>query len=312
VRKQYLLLLIPVLVAILFFVPKMVAGPERRTNTYFAIQRQWTAHWPFASGKYAPRVLLPAVLPVVPVWYQVEPHIKMLLDPEDMVAREILESGGWEPGSWKMMREHLGTGGTFVDVGAQIGYYSLKAAPVVGVGGSVIAIEPNPETVRKLQANIDASGAKAVTVAPVACADTEAMLDLFAAPESNTGETSLSKANASQAGPVANTFKVRARPLDDIIRELAVARVDVIKIDVEGAEYLVLKGALETMDRHHPMLLLELIDRQLQSMGSSVAQVVQLLRAHGYRPGRTDGDNVEFLWAAGVASRSSAAGPLGR
>jgi FkbM family methyltransferase len=275
-----------------------LAGSELRTNTYFAIQRHWMAHWPFVSGQYAPRVFLAAVLPVVPVWYQVEPKIKMLLDPEDQVARTILESGEWEPVSWQMMRERLGKGGTFVDVGAHIGYYSLKAA---ALGDRVIAIEPNPETVRKLQANIEASGTQAVAVAAVACGDVESMLDLFAAPVANTGETSLSKSNASQVGAVTNTYKVRIRPLDDIIHEAGRVRVDVIKIDVEGAEYLVLKGALATLDRHHPMLLLELIDRQLQSMGAGVAQVVELLRTHGYTARRRDGDNVEFLWTAGAA-----------
>ena len=297
-RKRYLVLLIPVLVAILYFVPRRVAGPAARTNAYFAMQRQWMAHWPFESGKYAPRVLAPALLPMIPVWYEVEPGIRMLLDPEDMVSRSILESGEWEAASWQMMREHLSAGGTFVDVGAQIGYYTLKAAPVVGARGHVIAVEPNPETLRRLQTNLDASEAKMVTVAPVACSDAEAVLELYAGPASNTGETSLSKANASQAGVVANTYKVRARPLDDIVREAGVAHVDVIKIDVEGAEYMVLQGALQTLDRDHPMLLLELIDRQLQSLGSSVAQVTELLKAHGYKVGRRDGDNVEFVSAA--------------
>jgi len=122
------------------FVPKMVASPETRTGAYFAMQRGWMAHWPFESGKYAPGVFLPAVMPVAPVWYQVEPHIRMHLDPEDFVSRTILETGEWEPTSWRAMRAHLQGGATFVDVGAQIGYYSLKAAPVVGPRGHVIAI----------------------------------------------------------------------------------------------------------------------------------------------------------------------------
>ena len=302
-RKRYLWLLVPCALAAVRFVPKMVAGPELRTRAYFAIQRQWMAHWPFETGKYAPRVLLPAALPVIPVWYQVEPHIKMQLDPEDMVSRVILESGEWEPGSWKMMAEHLAPGSTFVDVGAQIGYYSLKAGPVVGPGGHVIAVEPNPATISKLQANIAASGASMVAVAPVACSDSEGVLDLFAAPESNTGETSLSKTNASQSGVVARSYKVRARPLDDIVREAGLSRVDVIKIDVEGAEYLVLKGGQQTLDRFHPMVLVEIVERQLRAMGTSSAELAALLKAHGYREGRHDGDNVEFLPATEVSIR---------
>jgi FkbM family methyltransferase len=302
-KKRYLWLLVPAALACVRFVPKMVAGPEWRTETYFAMQRGWMAHWPFESGKYAPRVLLPAVRPVTPVWFQVDPHIKMQLDPEDFVSRTILETGEWEPTSWQAMRAHLEGGATFVDVGAQIGYYSLKAAHVVGPRGHVIAIEPNPETVSKLQANIQASGASVIAVQPVACSDAEAMLDLFAAPEANTGETSLSMANASQTGAAVHTYKVRARPLDDIVKESGVARVDVIKIDVEGAETLVLKGSQETLARFHPILMVEIIDRQLRQMGSSAAELTDFLRAQGYTARHATGDNVEFGFGAATASR---------
>jgi FkbM family methyltransferase len=300
--KRYLLLLIPVVLAILLFGPRMAAGPQRRTQAYFAIQRQWITHWPRQIGGLASQVLLASVSPMAPVWCQVEPKIRMRLNPGDLVSRAILDTGEWEPVSVGMVSEHLGAGATFIDVGAHIGYYSLKAAPIVSDAGHVIAIEPNPEIVRQLQANLAASGANVVAVAPVACSDTEGTLDLYAAPEANTGQSSLSKANASQMGATTHTYKVRARPLDDIIRESGVTRVDAIKIDVEGAEYLVLKGAQETLDRFHPMLLVEIVGHQLRAMGSSPTQVRELLRAHGYREGRHDELNVEFLPAAAVSA----------
>ena len=65
------------------------------------------------------------------------------------------------------------------------------------------------------------------------------------------------------------TYHVRARPLDDIVADTGVSRVDVVKIDVEGAEMLVLKGAAKTLARYHPVLIVELIDKQLRSMGTS-------------------------------------------
>lgn len=293
--RRYLLLLIPVVVALVEFAPRIVAGPELRTQAYFAIQRQWASHWPLESGKHLPDLLLPSVVPFAPVWYEMEPHVKMRLDPEDLGPRWILQTGQYETASFDMVREHLSNGATFIDVGANFGIYSLKAAPVVGAAGHVIAVEPNPEAVRLLQANIAASEAHMVTVAPVACSDAESTLDLYVAPKANTGETSLSKTNAAQEGAISHSYKVRARPLDDIIRESGVTRVDAIKIDVEGAEYLVLKGAQQTLDRFHPMLLVEIVERQLRAMGTSSAQVKELLRAHGYREGRHDDLNVEFL-----------------
>jgi FkbM family methyltransferase len=249
--KRYLLFLIPVVLGVFLYVPRMVAGPELRTQAYFAVQRNWMQHWPDPIKKLASQFMLAAASPMAPVWYQVEPNIRMRLDPADLGPRIILESGVYEPDSIGMVSEHLGAGATFIDVGADIGYYSLKAAPIVGPAGHVIAIEPNPEALGRLRVNLSASKANVVAVAPVACSDAEGVLELYVAPTSNVGETSLSKTNASQEGPISRAVKVRARPLDDIVRESGSVRVDAIKIDVEGAEYLVLKGAVQTLDRFH-------------------------------------------------------------
>jgi hypothetical protein len=86
-------------------------------------------------GKSLPERLGPHLEPFVPVWVRVEPHVTMLLDPYDLVPRVILQTGLWEPDSWRAIAERLHPGDTFVDIGAHIGYYSLKAAPVVGPGG---------------------------------------------------------------------------------------------------------------------------------------------------------------------------------
>jgi FkbM family methyltransferase len=293
--KLLLLPLLPGILALTGGVAAKVAGPAARTQAFYGLEREWSAHWPLEAGKALPERWARHFEPFVPVWMHVEPGVTMLLDPYDMVSGVILQTGTWEPESWRAIAEHLHPGDTFVDIGAHIGYYSLKAAPVVGPGGHVIAVEPNPDTVHRLQANIRASRADGVvSVQPVACSDTEATLELFGAPAHNTGETSLSRRNASQAGQVVASYRVRARPLDDILKESGVARVDAVKIDVEGAEYLVLKGAGETLDRYHPLVIVELVESQLQAMGTSTAQIVALLHSHGYAQRHSYGDNVEF------------------
>jgi len=296
--KRYFLLFAPGLLMFATGVGDTVTSPAQRTQAYFAIQRQWGAIWPFEHGVALPRLIQPAFRPLVPVWVQVEPDIKMWLDPEDYVSRQILETGKWEPASWTALQNHLGPGATFVDVGAHIGYYSLKAARLVGAGGHVIAVEPNPETIGKLRANLRASAAGMVTVEPVACSDSETTLDLFAAPRSNTGETSLSRANASHDSPAVTTYHVPARPLDAIIKEAGATRVDAVKIDVEGAEMLVLKGSQETLARFHPVVLVEIVDRQLRAMGTSSKEVYDFFGSHGYAARGTFEDNVEFAPAS--------------
>lgn len=295
-RKRFFLPIAAVATVILLGAVGVVAGPAGRTRGYFAFKRQWTAHWPLPRGRrLLPVMLEPVFQPFVPIRVQVERGVNLLLDPQDWVSRVILDTGVWEPDNWAAIRQHLASGGTFVDVGAHIGYYSLKAAEVVGPAGHVIAIDPNPEIIRQLRDNISASEARTISVQPVACADAEGTLELFAARGVNTGQTSLSHANASQSGQAVTTYRVRARPLDDILREERVSRVDVVKIDVEGAEFLVLKGAQDMLDRYHPVLLVELIESQLQAMGTSSAEVRALLSAHGYVARGVFGDvNVEF------------------
>jgi len=298
IRRKFLLLwLLIAAVALLNFGPRMVAGPELRTQTYFAFQRRWIAHWSVERGRYLPLILLPAASPLAPVWYEMAPHVRMRLDPEDIGQRTILQTGQYEDASFNMVREHLSTGATFVDVGANFGIYSLRSAPLVGATGHVIAVEPNPESLERLRTNVGANHESMVEVVPVACSDREGTLDLYVAPKANTGETSLSRTNASQDGAISHIYKVRTRPLDDIIREAGVMRVDAIKIDVEGAEYVVLKGAQQTLDRFHPMLLVEVVERQLRAMGSSWKELKEFLQAHGYREGRRDDLNIEFIAA---------------
>ena len=279
----------------------MIVNPGVRTKWYFGIERQWTAHWPLTRGRSLPMRFKPLIRPTAPAWVDVEPHVTMLLDPEDYVSAEILRTGAWEGESWQVIRQHLPAGAVFVDVGAHIGYYSLKAAAIVGPEGRVIAVEPNPPTVKELRDNIAASGATAVHVQPVACADAEGTLDLFAAPRANTGQSSLSRANAAQEGSVAEPYHVRARTLDAIVAEEKVARVDVIKVDVEGAETLVLKGAGMTLDRFHPVVIVEIIEQQLRQMGTTPEELRALMAAHGYAERGQFQDNVEFVWSGRTA-----------
>ena len=284
------------------------SGGSARTRSYFATYRTSYEHSPaairplFALADFFLNPVFQTFGPFEPVWTQVEPGIKMQLDPYDLVSRKILETGVWEPESIQAVADHLSPGATFMDVGAHIGYYSLKAATKVGPNGHIVSIEPNPQTLAKLRANLEASNARIASVWPVACAASESTLQLFAAPGSNTGESSLSKDNASQEGAAPVAYSVRARPLDDIVKEAKLDRVDVIKIDVEGAEFEVLKGAAKTLDDFRPALVVELVENQLKSMGTSVDEVIRFLASHGYRANRrVDHTNVEFVPAKTAA-----------
>ena len=261
-------------------------------RSYTQLADGWIEHWPLPRGKGAFRraePLLPAI-GVTPVRAEIEPGVSLLLNPVEFVERVILRDGQYEPETWQAISSSLADGAVFLDVGAHIGYFSLRSAARVGKNGLVVAFEPNPRTVKLLRDNVAASHAANVVIQPIACTDREQFVTIYEGPESNTGTASLSRENAAFFGaggspaPVPQT--VLGRPIDDVVRELGLKRVDVMKVDVEGAEYSVLRGSLETLRRFHPKLAVELIPRQLAGMRTKVADVVAVLREAGYRHSR--------------------------
>jgi FkbM family methyltransferase len=276
-----------------------LAPASLRTKAYFGFIRMLYPHWPHKPDG---SMLLPyarAFEPFVPVWIRVEPGVTMRLDPHDLVSTVILATGGWEPETWRALKPHLPVGGTFIDVGAQIGWYSLRAARVVGPTGRVIAVEPNRETLTNLRDNIRASvDDKVIVVAPVACSDSEGTMVFYPGPRSNTGASSLSLKNAEEDGPVSTSYPVHTRRLDDIVKEAGITRVDAVKIDVQGAELLVLKGAVGTLERYRPVICLELYEPDLESMGTSAQQVIAFMMSHGYKQKSHEEENMIFVAVA--------------
>ena len=124
-----------------------------------------------------------------------------------------------------------------LDVGAHIGAYTLRAAKVVGERGRVIALEPNPVTFQLLLKNIQLNSAHNVTAIEVAAWNQSRELKLYHA--SHLGLCSV-KIDYNQGYAV-----IKAKPITEIFRTLGLSRVDLTKIDTEGAEREVLEGMSE-------------------------------------------------------------------
>ena len=238
-------------------------------------------YFPHEREDWTPRLASLGILR--PVRMQVEQGVSLNLDPRDLVSVSILRSHVWQPEIWDSLKTRLGPGSVLLDVGAHIGVFSLKGASVVGPQGRVVSFEPNPETLAELRSNVVASHAESiVTVEPIACSDRDQRLTLFASRGINTGASSLSKENAGAFDQAPKAYPVRARPIDDVVAELGLTRVDAIKIDVEGAEVSVLRGSAKTLARFHPKVVIEVDARQLASFGTTPADIEKLLRDAGY------------------------------
>jgi len=234
-----------------------------------------------------------------PVRVQVERGFSLLLDPRDLVPLTILRTREWQPEVWNAVSPVLTPGSVFFDVGAHIGYFSMKAAAQVGPNGRVVAFEPNPEILKLLRDNVAANHFQNVLVEPIACTDKDQTLTLYAAPVANTGASSLAKENAEiSEDQMPRAYSVRGRPIDDVVRELRLTRVDAIKIDVEGAEVIVLRGALQTLQRFHPKLAVEVVPRQLAGFQNTVEDLRTLLQNAGYNLSRPlNAEETDWEWS---------------
>lgn len=293
-RFRWILVTLGVL-GLLWFIG--ISDPERTTHTYLAIDRAWYTTLKDYRGSDALRRIDPLMQRLGllrPVRIELEPHVSFVINPSELVERQIYRNRYWEPEVWKGISSALREGAVFFDIGAHVGYYSLKSARVVGPSGRVVSFEPNPRTVKMLEANIRMSNAVNITVEPIACTDREQTVDLYSGAADNTGTASLSKENAQAFNAKTTPYRVRGRPIDDVVRELDITRLDCMKLDVEGAETMVLRGSLETLKRFHPVLVTEVIERQLKSMGSSEHELRELLTRAGYK-GRQITPS-DYLW----------------
>jgi len=140
----------------------------------------------------------------------------------------------------QLLNEHLGTSGVFLDIGANVGIYTLTALTQQGFNGRILSFEPNPVTRQRLQTNLAANGWNPddprVQVMPFGVADTHSQF-VLQLDSQNLGASSINQHNRSR-GPEATRKEVviDCKPLLDVLAEQNVLHIDVIKIDIEGAE----------------------------------------------------------------------------
>lgn len=149
---------------------------------------------------------------------------------------------------------------TILDVGANSGLYAIVAA-LVEPRCQVHAFEPFPPALKWLQANLNLNGLqKRVTVVPAAAGSELGMADLFipAKAYGNTLETS-SSLNGRFRAKHSEVLKVKVVPLDDYVHEARIAKVSILRADVEGAEHLMMGGATGILRDHRPMMFLEVL-----------------------------------------------------
>ena len=184
-------------------------------------------------------------------------------------------AGDYEAELQDAFASHLKPGQVVYDVGSNVGFMTLVAAKLVGPTGAVIAFEPSHKTARQLAAQIKVNGLKNVTVKRCAVSDREGVNRLI-----SDGLSVMARLDdtGSSGGPTADSEQVPTTTLDKVITEHPVP--DLLKIDVEGAELMVLHGASRLLRDRRPVILIELhsedLSRQFHDLMQELRYEVKL------------------------------------
>jgi len=181
---------------------------------------------------------------------------------------------------------------TFVDVGAQIGYFSTTAATLVGLAGAVHSFEPDPDCFSMLQRNAQAY--PWMRIHNSAVADFTGETSFYRSPRrSESGWGAMFDEDGGRA-----KIRVRVCTLDRWAATEGIGKIDCIKIDVEGAECRVLDGARGAIARTRPLMWVEANEACLSRDGKSVSSILRLFAewdyaAHGlYEPRSQSSENI--------------------
>lgn len=225
---------------------------------------------------------------------------RMYLDLRDRVVCETLYTRGiWEASVTRAFRNLLRSGMVVVDLGANVGYYTLLAAEIVGRTGRVFAFEPDPFCFGLLQKNVAINRCANVITVNKAVSDRRGMGWLFVEEKNKGGHMLRASGEAGRSIPVEVTS------LDDYFRDGA-TRIHLIKIDIQGAEMAALRGMKKIIEANEDLaVLVEFWPAGIERFGDAPADFVRLLleygfRLHGIRP---DEGGLECIDASALLDR---------
>lgn len=184
------------------------------------------------------------------------------------LAIHLYRNGVFEKSITNFVKSNVLAGQRVIDIGANIGYYTLLFSSLVGNSGTVFSFEPAPDNYKLLQQNITANKIKNTKSRNVAISDFNGKTKLYL--------------SASNSGCHKITFMPNSKSVDIDVITLNYDDISLIKIDVEGAELDVLHGIESIINKCHPILIMEFEPQLLQQHGVKPSQVLSFIKDHDY------------------------------
>ena len=204
--------------------------------------------------------------------------LKLNIDRGRAMGSAIYWTGFHEFREFLFLHRYLKPEMIFIDVGANLGEYTLFAAKRV-TRGRVLAFEPLPSIRTMLQKNITLNGFKNIDVYPFGLSSKSETMSIHEFGDVHEGLATFYPGDRTSRLSVA----VELKKLDDIITSVVPARIDFIKIDIEGSEFKALQGARLVISRYHPVFMIEINEITYAAAGFTVADIQAFFRDVGYK-----------------------------
>lgn len=212
------------------------------------------------------------------------------LDLQEGIDFSIWVLGSFEPATVRCYSKIISPGDTILDIGANVGAHTLPFAQLVGEKGRVIAFEPTDYAFSKLRRNVAANPKLEDRVISMQMMLVDKADGLTPPPLYSSWPLAQEDGlHSGHQGKLMSTSGATATSLDAALEALSLERVDCIKIDIDGFECQMLRGASKSLSRWHPALIMELSPYVLKEQGSSIEELLGILLEHSYSIFAMDG-----------------------
>ncbi len=212
--------------------------------------------------------------------------IKLHLNLEDWIQQQIYFLGDYEKSEIDYLYSNLRKGDTFIDIGGNIGLFSLNASRIVGNEGKVISFEAFTPNYNQFENHISINQFQNVKLEHLAIADKKGFIEiLYNDTYNNVGMASSFLEEFTAKEPVESVN------LDEYVKEKQIPKIDFIKIDIEGGEFAALQGMNEILTYYRPKILIEINNTALKSSNHHEEELISLLTEKGYRKTKTLSQN---------------------
>ncbi|MBW7876007.1 MAG: FkbM family methyltransferase [Candidatus Cloacimonetes bacterium] len=195
--------------------------------------------------------------------------------------------GGWEKSTIDFLSGTVSHGHYVLEVGANVGAHTLQIAQLVGPNGRVYAFEPTDFAANKLMANMKLNPELATRIRLRRELVTNSKLET----PTTTIRSSWKREESGHQRPP-EVLQPKSISIDELVAEEGIHCVDLIKIDVDGYDYKVLQGAVNTINTMNPVIFIELCEYCLNAQGDSIRDIFELLCGAGYEATLEDGSSI--------------------